>query len=130
MSREDIEILRERALSFMRNADRLIEEGEWDLAIFCIEQYCQLIFKYILLLIRGSYPRTHSLRRLIREVGDYDDRILKLIEDTDKLHYIARLEEAYIASRYLPYRYEENEVKDIYKFVIEVFRPIVEEIRV
>ena len=49
-----------------------------------------------------------------------------MIEDLGKLHYVARLEEAYIASRYLPYEYEEREVKDLYRFVVEVFRPLVE----
>ncbi len=49
-----------------------------------------------------------------------------LAEDVVKLHYIARLEEAYIASRHLPYSYGEAEVKDIYRFVVEVFKPLVE----
>ena len=129
MVREDVDILRRRAESFIRNASKLIEDGEWDLAMFSMEQYCQLILKYRLLLIKGSYPRTHSIRRLIREVGEYDNSILELVEDVNKLHYIARLEEAYITSRYLPYSYEEDEVKDMYRFIMEVFRPIVEKIR-
>ncbi len=128
MSFEEAEILRRRAESFLRNAERLIEEGEWDLAMFNLEQYCQLILKYKLLVLRGSYPRTHSLRRLIRELGEIRQDILRLVENIENLHYIARLEEAYIASRYLPYIYEEREVKDIYRFVVEVFRPLVEAI--
>ena len=121
--------MRRRAESFLRNAKRLIEEKEWDLAMFNLEQYCQLIVKYKLLVLRGSYPRTHSLRRLIRELGEFYQEILKLIENTEHLHYIARLEEAYITSRYLPYVYEEKEVKDIYRFVVEVFKPLVEKIQ-
>ena len=97
--------------------------------MFNLEQYCQLIVKYKLLVLRGSYPRTHSLRRLIRELGEFYQEILKLIENTEHLHYIARLEEAYITSRYLPYVYEEKEVKDIYRFVVEVFKPLVEKIQ-
>jgi len=128
VSFEEAEILRRRAESFLRNAERLIEEGEWDLAMFNLEQYCQLILKYKLLVLRGSYPRTHSLRRLIRELGEIRQDILRLVENIENLHYIARLEEAYIASRYLPYIYEEREVKDIYRFVVEVFRPLVEAI--
>ena len=128
MSFEEAEILRRRAESFLRNAERLIEEEEWDLAMFNLEQYCQLILKYKLLVLRGSYPRTHSLRRSIRELGEIHQDILGLIENIENLHYIARLEEAYIASRYLPYIYEEREVRDIYRFVVEVFRPLVEAI--
>lgn len=128
MSFEEVELLRKRAEAFLRNAGRLIDEGEWDLAVFCLEQYCQLTLKYKLLARRGSYPRTHSIRRLIRELGELDPNILSLIDDVDKLHYIARLEEAHIASRYLPYTYEEKEVKDLYRFVLEVFRPAIEEV--
>lgn len=126
LSFREAEILRRRAQAFLRNSSRLLEEKEWDLAVFCLEQYCQLLLKYKLLVKRGSYPRSHSLRRLIRELGEHAPKVLGLIEDLGKLHYVARLEEAYIASRYLPYEYEEREVKDLYRFVVEVFRPLVE----
>jgi HEPN domain-containing protein len=43
-------------LIFLRNALKLIDEGEDDLAVFNLEQYCQLILKYKLLVIRGVYP--------------------------------------------------------------------------
>ena len=127
MSFEEAEVLRRRAESFLRNADRLVKEGEWDLAMFNLEQYCQLMLKYKLLIKKGSYSRTHFPRRLIREIGELNSEILALVDDVDKLHYVARLEEAYIASRYLPYTYEE-EVKDLHKFVLEVFRPLVEKL--
>ena len=128
MSFEEAELLRSRAESFLRNAQRLIEEGEADIAIFSLEQYCQLILKYKLLVYTGSYPRTHSLRQLIRELGRVDPRILVLVNDVKNLHYVARLEEAYISSRYLPYEYTIEEVKDISRFVLEVFKPIVDSV--
>jgi len=128
MSFEEVEVLRRRAEAFLRNAKRLVEEGEYDLAVFNLEQYCQLLLKYRLLIWTGSYPRTHSLRRLIRELGVLKPKILELVNNVLNLHYIARLEEAYIASRYLPITYEENEVKDLLKFVLEVFKPLVETI--
>jgi len=128
LSFEETELLRKRAEAFLRNATRLIEEKEYDLAVFNLEQYCQLILKYKLLVKKGSYTRTHSLRRLIRELGELQPNILELINNTRNLHYIARLEEAYIASRYLPIIYEEAETKDILKFVKEVFKPLVETI--
>jgi HEPN domain-containing protein len=43
----------------------LLKEGEWDLAVFNLEQYCLLILKYKLLGKEGSYPRTHSLGGLL-----------------------------------------------------------------
>lgn len=121
-------MLRRRAEGFLRNASRLIEEGDYDIAIFSAEQYCQLMLKYKLLVKRGVYPRTHSLRRLIRELGEVDERVLTLVNDVKNLHYIARLEEAYITSRYLPIEYEEVEAKDLIRFVVEVFKPLVEQI--
>ncbi len=126
MSFEEAEIVKKRAEAFLRNAKRLIEEGEYDLAVFNLEQYCQLMLKYKLLLKKGSYPRTHSLRRLIRELSWFNKEILVLVNDVKNLHYIARLEEAYIVSRYLPITYEENEVRDLLKFVEEVFKKIVD----
>ena len=126
MSFEEAEVMRRRAEAFLRNARRLIEEGEYDLGIFNLEQYCQLLLEYKLLIKKGSYPRTHSIRRLIRELGVFEPKVLELANDVRNLHYIARLEEAYIASRYLPITYEESEVKDIMRFVLEVFKPLVE----
>lgn len=128
MSFGETEIIKKRAYSYLRNAERLIEEGEYDLGMFNLEQYCQLILKYKLLVKKGSYSRTYSLRRLIRELGEFNESILVLINDIKHLHYIARLEEAYIASRYLPTTYEEMETRDLFRFVKEVFKPIVEAI--
>ncbi|RLE73923.1 MAG: DNA-binding protein, partial [Thermoprotei archaeon] len=121
-------VIRRRAEAFLRNAERLIAEREWDLAVFCLEQYCQLILKYKLLVRRGSYPRTHSLRTLIRILGQIAPEVLELVESERNLHYVARLEEAYIVSRYLPYTYEEREVVDLHRFVVEVFKRYVEKL--
>jgi HEPN domain-containing protein len=128
LSFEEAELFRRRANAFFHNARRLIEEGEWDLAMFNLEQYCQLILKYKHLVKRGAYHGTHSLRLLIRVLGEDFSELLELVQDEKKLHYIARLEEAYIVSRYLPYSFEEREVRDIYRFVEEVFKPLVEKI--
>ncbi len=49
MNFEEAELLRHRAEAFLRNTERLYVEGEYDLAAFCIEQYCQLMLKYKLL---------------------------------------------------------------------------------
>lgn len=112
----------------MRNAEYLAGIGEWDLAVFSLEQYCQLILKYKLLLKTGTYPRTHSLRRLVRELAKVEPRVLVLVEDEVSLNYIARLEEAYVASRYMPYSYEEKEVRSLYRFVVEKFKPVIDKV--
>ncbi|MCX8189429.1 MAG: HEPN domain-containing protein [Nitrososphaeria archaeon] len=128
MSLEDAEVIRRRAEAFLANAQHLIEINEWDLAVFNLEQYCQLILKYKLLIKSGSYPRTYSLRGLIRELAKISPSLQTFIDDEANLHYIARLEEAYIASRYFPYSYEEKETRSLQKFVIEKFKPLVDEI--
>ncbi len=129
MSFGEAEALKRRAEAFLRNAESLLEAGEWDLAVFNLEQHCQLILKYRLLVAKGVYPRTHSIRRLLRELASEHPELLSLVEEEDKLHYLARLEEAYIASRGLPYTYEEREARSLYRFVREVFRPLVEGVR-
>ncbi|MCX8188634.1 MAG: HEPN domain-containing protein [Nitrososphaeria archaeon] len=128
MSFEEAEVIKHRAEAFLANAQHLLESKEWDLAVFNLEQYCQLILKYKLLIKSGSYPRTHSLRRLIRELANINPKLQTLVEDEANLHYVARLEEAYIASRYFPYSYEEKEARSLQKFVIEKFKPLLDEI--
>ncbi|HEW64327.1 HEPN domain-containing protein [Fervidicoccus fontis] len=128
MSFEEAEIIKRRAEAFLRNSEDLIGKKEWDLAVFSLEQYCQLILKYKMLVHFGTYPRTHSIRRLIKDLTKINTKLRSFIEDEDKLHYIARLEEAYVASRYFPYTYEEKETISLFKFVKEVFKPIIDEL--
>ncbi len=55
MSFHEAEIFRERAEGFLANAEELFSKGNYDLAAFNIEQYCQLIIKYYLLVKSGRY---------------------------------------------------------------------------
>jgi len=124
---EEAEILRERAYAFLRNAKRLFEEGEYDLAAFSVEQFCQLILKYKLLIKTGTYPRTHSLLRLLRELDKLEPgkNVGSFIDS--ELMFLTRIEDAYIVARYLPRRYERKEVEELLKFA-ERFREVVENI--
>ena len=127
MSSEEAEILRQRAYAFLRNAKHLFEEKEYNLAAFNIEQFCQLILKYKLLVKTGTYPRTHSLIRLLRELGKLTTRkdLEKFIDS--EIMYLTRIEDAYIGARYLPRKYEEKEVEQLIKFV-ERFRGLIENV--
>jgi HEPN domain-containing protein len=122
VSFEEAEVIRERAEAFLRNAKNLLREGEYDLAAFNIEQYCQLMLKYKLLIRTGTYPRTHSLVRLIRELAKVMGNAERLLED---MVMVTKIEDAYIGSRYLPRRYERVEVEAMLKYVEEKFKPIV-----
>jgi HEPN domain-containing protein len=46
MSIDEAEVLKERAIAFLKNAEYLYSIGQYDLAMFSLEQYCQLILKY------------------------------------------------------------------------------------
>lgn len=119
-------MLRERAKMFLENAENLIDRGVYDLAVFNLEQYCQLILKYRLLVKTGSYPRTRSLTRLIEYLSTLEPDVKILIEREENLIMLTKLEDAYIGARYLPRRYSELEAKALHRFVIEVFRRVVE----
>ena len=120
MSFEEAELLRFRAEAFLRNAERLYAEGEYDLAAFSIEQYCRLMLKYKLLFKTGSYPRTYSLIRLVRELAKAAEGAKRLLED---IVMLTKIEDAHIGSRYLPRRYEKEEVEAMLKYVKEKFKP-------
>ncbi len=123
MSFEEAERLRARAEAFLRNAERLFQEGEYDLAAFSLEQYCQLALKYRLLVKTGTYPRTRSLMRLVRELARADPRAEELGRDVVML---TKVEDAYIGARYLPRSYEKEEVEAMLRYVKERFKPLVD----
>ncbi|MEM1573312.1 MAG: HEPN domain-containing protein [Candidatus Methanomethylicaceae archaeon] len=125
MSFEEAQIIKERAEAFLKNVQILFEEGIYDLAAFNIEQYCQLILKYKLLIKTGTYPRTYSIIRLIKEPSKIDVRANKLLQD---IIMITKIEDAYIGSRYLSRRYEKEEVETMLKYAKEIFEVFINEI--
>lgn len=127
MSFEEVEILRERAESFLRNAEELFLKGVYDLAAFNIEQYCQLIVKYKLLMKTGTYPRTRSLIKLLRLLSNISGGLDMLFEGRN-IVMLTKIEDAYIGARYLARRYEKGEVEEMLKFVLEVFKNVIERI--
>jgi len=128
VSFEEAEVIKDRADAFLKNAERLVEEGVQDLAAFNIEQYCQLILKYKLLVKTGTYPRTHSIIRLIREFSKTSPDLQPLLDDDGNMVYLTKIDDAYIGARYLPRRYEGSEVRSILRFVKEVFKKFVERV--
>jgi HEPN domain-containing protein len=126
LSFEGAEILRERALVFLKNAEYLIGQGDYDIGAFNIEQYCQLMVKYKLLLNVGAYPRTHSLMALLEELSKISTKVADLLNDGNKVIYISKIEDAYIGSRYLARRYSAVEVNEMLRFVKEVLRDVIE----
>lgn len=119
------ELLKRRALSFLRNARSSFELGEYDIALFNMEQFIQLYSKYLLYRRIGDYPKTHSIIRLLKDIARvYDAKELEnFIEDNLEGLYL--LEEAYISSRYLPREYDMNIAEKLLKLsekALEVFK--------
>ena len=117
--RSEAEILRKRALEFLEEAQIALERSSYDLACFLAEQALQLYLKYVLLMIVGDYPRTHSIRRLLGEIA----RILgsKELEDFIKANRarLIALEDTYIMARYFTSEYGKEDAEDMVKLVKE-----------
>jgi len=117
--RSEAEILRKRALEFLEEAQIALGRGSYDLACFLSEQALQLYLKYVLLMIVGDYPRTHSIRKLLGEIA----RILSSKElegfiKANRARLIA-LEDAYIMARYFTSEYGREDAEDMVKLVKE-----------
>jgi HEPN domain-containing protein len=83
------------------------------------------MLKYKLLLKTGAYPRTRSLIRLVRELAKAAEGAKRLLED---IIMLTKIEDAYMGSRYLPQRYEKEEVEAMLKYVKEKFKPVIDEL--
>jgi len=119
----DYKFLRKNADSFYRNAKHLFEQGEYNLAAFNLEQAMQLMLKYLLASKLGEFPRTHSLRRLFREVKTLCPELWEFYEGNASV--VGNIESAYIASRYYPVDFQEVEVREMlsaYEKFLEVLR--------
>ena len=109
-------ILRKRALGFLENAKDNFNREEFDLVLFHVEQFLQLYLKYLLYRKVGTYPKTHSLTYLLKEVikAYDDDRLRELLGEN--LEALNLLEDAYITSRYVPREYDRELAERILAF--------------
>ncbi|RLG59497.1 DNA-binding protein [Candidatus Geothermarchaeota archaeon] len=118
--KEEIKFLLKRAKSFFRDAKYDYENRDYDLAMFHIEQAIQLLIKAKLLDLKGSYERTHSIRRLLSELSDLieSNRIREFIRENKKI--LRDLERAYISSRYYYEEFFPDEVENAMKIYREL----------
>ncbi len=107
MSGEYVELLKHRSEIFKREALRLLDEGEYDLSLFFIEQSVQLAIKATIYKLFGIKPRVHSIRQLLgilaeslREAGELQlaDEIRAFIASNRDT--LVLLEDSYTAARY------------------------------
>ena len=113
--KKDVEILLKRAEGFIKDAIEDLKREDFDLAMFHIEQACQLIVKAKLLDLTGYFEKTHSLRKLLRDLASVvkSNELEKFVEDNWSV--LRNLEFAYIASRYLPEEFRREEVEEALK---------------
>ncbi len=119
-SKEETNLLKKRARNFFENAESLANKKIFDLAAFNLEQAAQLFLKSFLLEKKGYYPKTHSLRILLSQVAELDEKAKKLLEDESL--GLALLEDAYITSRYFAREFEIAEIKKLVEVVQKIIR--------
>jgi HEPN domain-containing protein len=109
--KEEIEIFLKRAEIFKQDAEVDFKNKNFDICMFHLEQVAQLLVKAKLLEIKGSFERTHSLRRLLLELAERwkKKEIENFIQENREV--LRDLERAYISSRYIYEEFFEEEVK-------------------
>jgi len=113
-----VNTLRERGRLFYMYAREALERGHYDLALFYAEQAAQLRAKALILRVAGFVPRSHSVRELLGLLSKFLDALGRgdLSEAVRRVAAECRdalktLDEAYVASRYLPKTYEREDAE-------------------
>lgn len=125
MGSTSFELLKRRALSFLRDARVDLDSGDYDLVLFHVEQFAQLYAKYLIYRKLGDFPKVHTLVKLLRDLARvYEDCELgKFISENLEALYL--LEESYISSHYVPREYEREvalRAINLGEKLLEVFR--------
>jgi HEPN domain-containing protein len=68
------------------------------------------------------------LTRLADELAKLEPQTKTLLDREDNMLLLTKLEDAYIGARHLPRKYREREVEAMLRFVMEVFKPVVERV--
>jgi len=106
-----------RSERFFTNALRDFEEKEYDVAMFNLEQSLQLFLKAKILSKGIQFPKTREIEKLIEFLSKIEKEI-KLNEKEKKV--LKNLEQAYISSRYLPFSFSEEDVRDAIELVKKI----------
>jgi len=118
--KREIEVLLKRTEGFIKDALEDIRREDYDLAMFHIEQACQLIIKAKLLELTGYFEKTHSLRQLLLDLSKVfkEKEIKEFLENNWET--FRNLEFAYISSRYMPEEFRKADVEKALKLYEEL----------
>ena len=131
-------LLKRRAEAMLRLAERLLSEGEYDLAVLNAEYAVQLYIKSILYRLSGEEWRGHSVRTLLgalaliaKESGL--DKAAEEIYDfvRGKRRVLAELDEAHVRAIYGIFEYSEKQAEviiNIAKHIIKLVKETIEEV--
>lgn len=120
MHRLEVELLKKRSSEFLEESKLAVQRGFYDTACFLAEQSLQLYLKAILLKLVGDYPRTHSIRRLLGELGRVlNSEALETFINANRARILA-LEDAYLIARYFVKEYEREDAMEMIRVVEEV----------
>jgi HEPN domain-containing protein len=121
MRREEIEKLLERSKKFKDAAEFHFSRGDFDLAVFNIEQSLQLFLKAKLFENGVEFQKVYTLRKLFLLLGEILEKgeAFKKFTNERALEF-ASLEDAYITSRYFIREFTKEEAERLRKFSEEV----------
>lgn len=121
MKKEEMEKLFERSKKFKDAADFHFSRGDFDLAVFNMEQSLQLFLKAKLMESGIDFPKIHTLRKLFLLLGkvlEKEDDFKKF--ESERALEFASLEDAYVTSRYFARDFTKEEADKLRKFLEEV----------
>jgi len=124
LSGELVESMVRRARKFLQLAGEAMGSGDYDVAVFLLEQAAQLRIKALLLRVFGGYPRTHSIRELLgllatklEEAGLSGEAESVRVFAAKHRGLLWVLEDAYTLARYGLRTYERGEAENLRRLV-------------
>ncbi|NJE10812.1 HEPN domain-containing protein [Thermococcus sp. MAR1] len=122
MHYEEVETLLRRSEDYLELANEAFEREKYDTAVFLVEQALQLYLKAVIIKYSDVRLRTHSIRELLKGVGDAleaEDRIVEFIRQNRGL--LRELEDAYTKARYEPRIYYREDAQELMEFALKVW---------
>ncbi len=135
MSGELAATLWRRARVYLREARRLLEEGDYDISLVNAEQAAQLAVKAVYVELLGYTPRGHGLRRLLgylarvlEEAGLAEQARVLQSFTAQRRDTLVLLEDAYTLGRYGLPGYTERDAEEGFAAAAELLQ-LLEELR-
>ena len=99
-----MEFLKKNAMKFLEKAEESFEKGDYNFTMFFVEQFFQLILKYLIAKTFGEFPKTYNLKVLFELTGD--EKLTEFYRNNVDL--LREIELSYVASRYFDVEYSKN----------------------